>query len=74
MENVQPDFPEKRLADFVETFFGRFFNNILAAFVEKTRMKSNTTHHSNENLALQTQFPLTGSIVRSFKNFHDKSV
>ncbi len=40
---------------------------------KKTRMKSKTSHQSNENLALQTQFPFVCYIVRCFQNFHDKN-
>ncbi|MDO9324069.1 MAG: hypothetical protein Q7T80_03830 [Methanoregula sp.] len=45
---------------------------IISGFAKKTRMKSKTSHQSNENFALQTQFPFVCSIVRSFQNFHDK--
>ena len=37
-------------------------------------MKSKTSHQSDENLALKTQFPFAQSIVVGFQNFHDKTV
>ncbi|MEI7649556.1 MAG: hypothetical protein WCJ47_07620, partial [Methanomicrobiales archaeon] len=37
-------------------------------------MKSKTSHQSNENFALQTQFPFVCFIVGWFQNFHDKTL
>jgi len=41
-------------------------------FCKKTRMKSKTSHPSNENFALRIQFPVELSIVDKTQNFHDK--
>jgi len=41
-------------------------------FRKKTRMKSKTSHPSNENFALRIQFPVELSIVDKTQNFHDK--
>jgi len=35
-------------------------------------MKSKTSHPSNENFTLRTQFPVVLSIVDKTQNFHDK--
>jgi len=41
-------------------------------FLKKTRMKSKTSHPSNENFALRIQFPVELNIVDKTQNFHDK--
>jgi hypothetical protein len=48
------------------------YDTIPTVFGKKTHMKSKTSHPSNENFTLQTQFPFARSIVRIIQNFHDK--
>jgi len=41
-------------------------------FAKKTCMKSKTSHQTNKNFTIQTQFPFASFIVGIFQNFHDK--
>jgi hypothetical protein len=58
----------------LEKFYRFFFPEIsecFPGFFKKTRMKSKTSHPSNENFTLRTQFPVVLSIVDKTQNFHD---